>query len=76
MVAGDINAKLSETEDDRRGEDIEVALATEGLEDMSAHFLPRRSAWCQEGRTWSIIREGREVRSQTDYILGTDRHLL
>ena len=42
---------------------------------MAAHFLPRRRRWCQDGRTWSILRQGREVRSWTDYILGTDRRL-
>ena len=39
-VAGDFNAKLAEPEGDRRGEDIAVAMSTEGLEDMSSHFLP------------------------------------
>ena len=67
--------KLSEPEGDRRGEDIAVALATEGLEDISAHFLPLRCSWCRDGGVWSIIREGREVRSQTDYILVTDRRI-
>ena len=66
MVAGDFNAKLSEPEDDWRGEDIAGALATEGLEDMSAHFLPRRLSWCQDGRMCSMIQEGREVQYRTD----------
>ena len=66
---------LAEPEGDRRGEDIAAALATEGLEYMLAHFLPRRRPWCWAGRTWSILREGREVRSWTDYILETDRRL-
>ena len=75
LVTGDFNANLVEPEGDRRGEDIAEALATEGLEDMSAHFLPRRRPWCRDRRTWSMIREEREVRSWMDYILGTDRHL-
>ena len=75
LVAGDFNVKLSEPEGDRRGEDIAAALATEGLRDMLAHFLLLRRLWCQDGRTWSIIRAGREVRFWTDYILGTDRRL-
>ena len=29
----------------------------------------------QDGRMWSMIREGREVRSWMDYILGTDHRL-
>ena len=75
MVAGDMNANLAEPEGNRRGEDIAEAFATEGLEGMSAHFLPRRRPWCRDMRTWSMIREGREVRSRTDYILGTDRRI-
>ena len=75
MVAGDFNAKLSDPEGDQRGEDIAMVLATEGLEDISTHFLPYWSAWCWDGRTWIMIWEGRKVRSQTDYILGTDRRL-
>ena len=75
MVAGDFNANLSETEVDWRGEDIAAAVATEGLEDMLEHFLSRRKSWCRDGMTWIMIQEGREVRSQTDYILGTDRRL-
>ena len=42
VVAVYFNAMLSETEGDQRGEEIVAALATEGLEDMSAHFLPLR----------------------------------
>ena len=71
-MAGEFNANLAEPEGDRRGEDIAAAMATEGLEDMSEHFLPRRCPWFRDGRTWSMIREGRELRSRTDYILGTD----
>ena len=42
LVSGDFNAKLLEPEGDWRGEDIAATLATEVLEDMAAHFLPRR----------------------------------
>ena len=58
--------KLSEPEGDQRGEDIVAALAMEGLEDMAAHFLLRRHSWCRDGRTWSMIRAGREVKSRMD----------
>ena len=75
LVAGGFNVKLSKPESDRRGEDIAAALAMEGLEDMLVQFLPHRRSWCQDRRTWSIIWDGREVISQTNYILGTDRHL-
>ena len=75
LVAGDLNVKLSEPEGDRRGEEITALITTEGLEDMSDHFLPRRRSWCRDRRMWSMVRAVREVRSQTDYILGTDRCL-
>ena len=75
LVAGNMNINLAEPEGDRGEENIAATLATEGLEDMAAHFLPRRRRWCRDGRTWSMIREGREVRSRTDYILGTDHCL-
>ena len=41
MVAGDFNVNLVTPEGDRRAEDIPTTLATEGLEDMAKHFLPR-----------------------------------
>ena len=50
LVAGEFNVKLSEPEGNRRGEEIAAALAIDGLEDMSAHFLLCRSSWCQDGR--------------------------
>ena len=55
LVAEDFNANLADPEGDRRGEDIAAALETEGLEDMSAHFLPRRRPWFRDRRTWSMI---------------------
>ena len=39
------------------------------------HFLPRERRWCRDRRTWGMLRNGREVRSRTDYIMGTDRCL-
>ena len=49
--AADFNMKLSEPEGDQRGEDIAATLATEGLEDTLAHFLPHRCSWCRYGST-------------------------
>ena len=40
LVAKYTNANLAAPKGDRRGEDIAAYLATEGLEDMSAHSLP------------------------------------
>ena len=41
LVAGDLNINFAEPEGDRREEDIEATMTTEGLEDMVAHFLPQ-----------------------------------
>ena len=75
LVAGDLNINFAALEGDRREEDIAATLATEVLEDMAAQFLQRRRCWYWDGRTWSTLQKGREVRSGTDYILGTDRRL-
>ena len=56
-------------------EDIATTLATEGLEEMAKHFLPRESRCYRDRRTWGVLQKGREVRSRTDYILGTERRL-
>ena len=42
---------------------------------MTEYFLPQRRIWGQERRTWSMVQEGKVVRSRTDYIIGTDRSL-
>ena len=75
LVAGDLNINFVAPEGDRRKEDITTTLATEGLQDMAAHFLPGQRRWCQDRRTWCMLQKGREVRSRIDYILGTDRRL-
>ena len=75
LVAGDFNVNLAEPEGYRRGEYIAAAMATEGLEDVLAHFLLQRRSWCRDRMMWSMIQEGREVRSWTDYILGMDFRL-
>ena len=75
MVVGDLNTNLSEPEGDRRVEEILATLATDGIHDMSGHFLPRWHSWLRDRRTWIIIRAGREVRSRTDYIMMMDHRL-
>ena len=42
IVAGDLNTELGDTENDRRGSKIAVAMTEARLEDMTAHFLPRK----------------------------------
>ena len=75
LMGGAFNVNLATPEGYRRAEDIAKTLATKGLEDMARHFLPRESRWCRDQRTWGMLQKGREVRSRTDYILGTDRRL-
>ena len=65
-MVGVFNVNLEESEGYRRGEDIATAMVTEVLEDMSAHFLPLQRSWCRDRRKWSMIREGREVRSPVE----------
>ena len=57
LVTGDFNLNLATSEGGRRAEDIATMLATEGLEDMAKHFLPRESRWCRDWRTWGMLRK-------------------
>ena len=66
LVAGYLNTTLTEPEIDQRRTDIAAALTSEVLEDMATHFLPLRCTWARERRKWSMVREGKTVRSQTD----------
>ena len=63
LVAGDFNTDLGETASDRRGTEIVAALMEAGVKDMTAQFLPRKQLWGRERRTWSMVREGRVIRS-------------
>ena len=42
---------------------------------MIVHLPPPHKPWLKDGRTWEIHSGGQEVRSRTDYILGTDSRL-
>ena len=55
--------------------EIAAAMTVAGVEDMAAHFLPRKRRWGRERRMWSMVREGKVVRSRTEYLLGTDRSI-
>ena len=72
IVTGYFNKDLGEMASDRRGTEIAAAITEAGLEDMTAHFLPRKRRWGRELRTWSMVREGKAIQSRKDYILGTD----
>ena len=56
IVAGDLNMDLGATENDRRGSEIAAAMTEAGVEDMLAHFLPRKRPWGRERRTWGMVR--------------------
>ena len=58
---------LAELEGIQREEDIEVAMLTSGLEDTMTHFPARRTAWTRDGRTWYMLRRGREERYRKEY---------
>ena len=45
IVAGDLNTDLGGAESDRRGSEIAAAMTEAGVEDMTAHFLPRKRKW-------------------------------
>ena len=75
LVVGDFKVKLEDPQGDWKEEEIAEVLNMEGLEDMLDHFHPWRLPWCRYGREWRMVQEGEEVRSQTDYTLGTDRDL-
>ena len=75
IVAGDINTGLGDMAYDKRGTAIAAAITEAGLEDMTAHFLPRKGKGRRERRTWSMVRGGEAIRYRTNYILGTDRSL-
>ena len=66
---------MGETASDGRGTEIAAALTEAGFEDMTAHFLPRKRRWGRELRMWIMVREGKVIRSRTDYLLGTDHSL-
>ena len=54
MVAGYFNTNLEIPEGGINGEDIVVDIVAAGMEDISAHFLPRLKPWSQYGSTWCM----------------------
>ena len=75
LVAVDFNVDMVDPEGSTRTEEIAAALETDGLEDIGANFLPRRKSWLSYGRTWSMWRSDRVLRSRTNYLMGMDRRL-
>ena len=76
MVVGDFNTNLVALEGRARDKEIAASILESGLDDMNIHFLPQHRLWLKDVRTWAMHRGGREVRSQTNYILGTYSRML
>ena len=76
LVAGNLNADLVEPEVTPQCEAILYELAAAGLMYMGLHFLPRRNPLLQDRCMWSMWRDGQEVRSRMDNILGKYCRLL
>ena len=51
LVVSNFNTDLVVPEGRERDEGVAAALAEEGLEDMSGHFLPWHKPWLKDGRT-------------------------
>ena len=75
LVVVTLNLNLLEPEGTLRLEAIADDLASVWLMDIGPHFLPQRKPWLKERCTWIICRYNQEVRSQMEYILGTDHRL-
>ena len=52
-----------------------ASVAAAGLEEILEYLLPCWIPWALDRWMWNMVQLGREVRSRTEYILGTDRHL-
>ena len=74
-MAGNLNAKLAETEGTPRGEAISDDLVAAGPMDMGVKFLPQNNPWFEDRCTWRMQRDGQVFRYWADYILGTDCRL-
>ena len=75
LIAGDFNIDLEFMDVNERNYEIASVMVTEGLKYMMEHFLPCKIPCTQDGRIWSILCRGQEVKSWMDNILGTNRRL-
>ena len=60
-------ACLVDPEGIRHEEEISVAIVTAVLEDMNTDLLLCRKSWERYGRTWCMLRQGKEERSHMEY---------
>ena len=56
LVVRGFNTDLAAPDIQEYDKTIVEEMATEGLEDIAAHFFPRHLLWKRYGRTWSMIR--------------------
>ena len=75
IVAGNFNMDLENIGSWGWDKDITTEVATEGLEDIVGNLLPQWRVWCKDRRAWEMVRQGRVVRSWTDYILVSNRRI-
>ena len=73
IVVGDLNVDPDKAGVQGRDKEIALTVATAVLEDIGVNFFTRQRAWCRDQITWEAVRQGRVVRYQTNYILGSDR---
>ena len=52
-----------------------VSVVTVGIQDISAHYLPRRRAWNWYQTPREVVKQGRLMRSLTAYIMCYDRQI-
>ena len=76
LATGNINVNLEAPEVQEREKEIMETLSAVGLNEISGNFLPQCTSWFRDGRKWSMISRGQELRSRTNYIMGNCFHLL
>ena len=67
---------ITEPKGNQSEEEIAVAMVTAVLEEMMTHFLLHRTYWVRYGRTWCMLRKGREESSRTDYRRWWDKEVI
>ena len=67
IFVGDLNGDLERTGG--------VAVATMGIQDISAHYHPRLRAWNWYQTPCEVVKQGRLMRSLTAYILSSSRQI-
>ena len=75
IVAGDLNSELDVPERAARDKEIVEALMEARDEYILAQFILCHKVWDWDGKTWSMVCLGQEVRSHIECLLGTDLRL-